>query len=423
MEFNRHNIAILFFLELISIAPLIIILGNVVPFWPLKLHHIGFGLTFLCSVWILIQDPNKKWLIYFAFFYCILQFTFEHFYLKNLIDYFFGPFVIVVMIDLLVNKKIPQSLLKKYTNRFSILLWLPITIAIFQFFALLPLTFWDANYVNSANINGEHIPRPNGLLYHGSELAIIICFTTLFQYFKEEARSFWILILMVFISIITYYKAIVGCTLLLLLFYLTFVNRGNLSRYKLVSKSKIIWYSSIAFVIAAIFVVQFIYTVYSHTGYPFPNEMLTGRGGIWNVYLEGIYKSYSPWNYLFGSGMGSGLDIFKTYATKTTFYPLNLSPELKSIPHSHNALLSIFINSGFVGVLFHLFLFKTIYSQVKQWKPSPKWNKTVFAAVFFIPCLTIGVTIILFETAIIWPCIGFLFYKWNNYTNSINVKS
>ena len=419
ISFNKKTIPYLIFLELISLTPIIILLGNVVPPFPLKVHFIAFGITFLVASWILINNPQKKWVIYLFVFYLIIQPFLDYWDIKSIIDFFFGPFVLLILIDLLINNRVPDKLLRKYEKRFYYLLWVPVCFAVLQFFDILPLTFWNATYVNSALVNGVYIPRPNGFLYHGSELSIIICFIALFQYFKTEKKSFWMLILMIFICVCTYFKAILGCVILLFIYYLLFVNKGPLSAFKIISKKKIYWYGSIILLIAVTIALQFFNTVHNYTGYYFPPQMLTGRGGIWNIYLEGM-KDFTFWNYLFGSGMGSAFQLFENYASAETFYPLITKKKLDVRYDTHNAVLSIFINSGIVGIIFVGFLFKMIYTQVVTWKPSALWNKRVFFGVFIIPLFTIGVTIIIYEMAIIWSCIGFLFYRWYFHTHKNN---
>ncbi|MBL4710016.1 MAG: O-antigen ligase family protein [Flavobacteriales bacterium] len=414
MVFDRNNIAQLIFLELLSLTPLFILIGNIVPpipFIPLKIHFIAFGIIFLCSLWILVTQASKKWVLYVAFGYLLIQFTFDYWDLKSWIDFFFGPFVLVILVDLLVNKRIPTKLLKKYEQRFYHLLWIPISIAVLQFFEILPVTFWNASYVNYVLVDGVDIPRPNGFLYHGSELSIILCFTALFQYFKKERESFWMLVFLIFICLATYFKAILGCITLLFLYYLIFVNRGVLSRFQVISKARIFWYGGVLIVIGICFAVQYSSMVYFYTGNYFPPQMLTGRGSIWNIYLSGI-KEFSWWNHLVGNGMGSAFEIFKEQATSENFYPLVKKSELGVVYDTHNAILSIFVNSGLIGLLFISFIFKMIYTQIKTWKPTALWNKKVFIAVFIIPLMTIGVTINFYEMAIIWPCIGFVFYRW-----------
>ncbi|MEQ8625213.1 MAG: O-antigen ligase family protein [Vicingaceae bacterium] len=416
---DRNNIVEVLMLEIISFTPVVIILGNLVPPFPLKFHFYFFGLAFLCAMWILIKTASKKWVLYFAGFYLILQPMLGNWDVKSFIDFFFGPFVLLIMIDLWVNNKIPKKLLLRYQKRFYYLLWVPVIIAVLQFFEILPLTFWNATYVNSAKIDGVYIPRPNGFLYHGSELSIIICFLTLFQLFKPEKESFWRFILLFFICIATYFKSITACVLLIFLYYLFFINSGSLSKFKLISKKRIYWYGGLILIVSIAIAVQYFYTVYKFTSNPFPNSMLTGRGGIWNVYLEGI-KDFTFWNYLFGSGIGSAFEIFKDYAVQTYAPLIDIKKSEITVLHdTHNAVLSIFVNSGIIGVLFIAFIFKMIYSLIISLPPSKKWNQKIFIAVFLIPLFTIGITINMYEMAIIWPCIGFLFYKWYSYARGL----
>ena len=112
--FNRNNIAQLVFLELLSVTPLIIVLGNIIPPFPIKIHFIGMGLIFLSALWILITNPHKKWVLYLAACFVIVQIAFDFWDIKNIVDFFFGPFILIVMLDLLVNNKLPKILLKKY---------------------------------------------------------------------------------------------------------------------------------------------------------------------------------------------------------------------------------------------------------------------------------------------------------------------
>jgi O-antigen ligase len=88
---------------------------------------------------------------------------------------------------------------------------------------------------------------------------------------------------------------------------------------------------------------------------------------------------------------------------------------------THNAILSVFINSGLIGIAFFIYLFKILFNQVKKWQPSAKWNKTVFFGIFIIPLITIGITIPIYENAIFWVSLGFLMYRWKFYTDEEQV--
>jgi len=404
-------------LELLTVSPIIIILGNIVPPFPIKIHFIGFGFIFLISIWLLIINPSKKWILYVAVLYGIVQLALNNLAFKGIIDYFFGPFILIVMLDLIIYERLPIVLLEKYQKRFYTLLWVPVIIAILQYFNIIPITFWNATYINYSYATDIPTPRPNGFLYHGAELSIIICFIGLYQYFKSESESFWMLLIIIVISLMTYFKAIVGCTIGLFLFYITYVNRGALSYFTFISKKRIFAYGVLFLIIAGGIGYQYFKTVYHYTDYIFPHDMLTGRGAIWNIYIDAI-KEYTWFNYLFGSGIDSYREVFREYASADNFYPLKYGLKKSEIElfDTHNAILSVFVNSGIIGLLFFIFLFKIIYTQIKEWSPSVKWNKNVYFAVFLIPLGTIGVTIVIYEMAIFWVCLGFLFYRWKFYT-------
>jgi hypothetical protein len=413
---TKNNTIHLLFLELVSITPILIILGNVVPPMPIKIHHMGLGIIFLIMVWALISDPYKKWILYVAGAYTLIQFTHEQWYLKGLIDFFFGPFALLLLLDILVNQKLPKATLRKYERRFYYLLWIPIAIAVLQYFHVLPIKFWNATYVNFAYFGDIAIPRPNGLLYHGSELSVIICFAALYQFFRKENNAIWMLLLLIAVAFMTYFKALTGCIILLFLYYIVFVNRGILTQLKLMSKKRLIFYSVCIGLVLVGAAVQFFSYVYSVSGYVFPRTMLTGRGAIWNIYFERI-KEFSFWNYLFGNGMGSSFDIFADYASAETWYLLASDPKADTDYDTHNAFLSVFINSGIVGLAFIFYLFRMVWNQVKKWAPGASWNKTVFFGIFIVPLFTIGITIPIYENAIFWISLGFLIHRWKFYTD------
>lgn len=412
----------LIFLELVSLTPVLIILGNVIPPIYLKLHHLGLGIIFILALIALAYDGYKKWLIYFLIGFTAIQFSFEQWYLKGLIDYFFGPVVLLLMVDLLVNSKLPKKTLEKYERRFYYLLLVPVGVAVLQFFNILPITFWNATYVNYAYFGEVAIPRPNGYLYHGSELSVIVCFLAIFQFFRSEPRAFWGLILIVLVALMTYFKAVIGCVVLLFLFYLFFVNRQSFAPFKFMKMRWIILLSFIGLIAVSSVLYTYFMTVYSYTGYYFPPKMLTGRGAIWNIYLERV-KEFGAWNYLFGNGVGTSFDIFADYATPKTWYLLAVDANADTNYDTHNAVLSVFINSGLIGIAFFVYLFRIIFNQVKKWAPTSKWNKTVFFGIFIIPLITIGITIPIYENAIFWVSLGFLMYRWKFYTDEEQVSN
>ncbi len=409
----------LLFLELLSLTPILIILGNIVPPCPIKIHLMGFGIIFLLAIILLAADSSKKWILYLSAFYLIVQLFSESWAIKDVIDFFFGPFVFLVMIDMLVNKKLPSKTLKNYELRFYSLLWVPVIISGLQFFNLFPLQLWNATYINFTMFDGIWTPRPNGLLFHGSELSTIIVYLCIFQFFGKENKSFWLFLLLILMASFTLFKAVLAATILLFFYYLLIINKGSISKIKVISRKKLISYSLFILLFIGIVAFNFFKNVYHYTGYIFPPSILTGRGLIWNIYLEGI-KDFSFWEYLVGSGIGSDYEIFKTYGTPKYYHALKQIGTPKVVYDAHNALLSIFINSGFLGLTLIFSLFKIAYSQIKNWTDDLKWNKYTYAAVFIIPIITIGITIPIFDMAIVWPTLGFILFRWKSFTKDIS---
>ena len=50
----------LIFLELVSLTPVLIILGNIIPPIYLKLHHLGLGIIFILALIALASDGYKS---------------------------------------------------------------------------------------------------------------------------------------------------------------------------------------------------------------------------------------------------------------------------------------------------------------------------------------------------------------------------
>ncbi len=408
----EHTLMVLF-MELMCLTPLFIILGNVVPPVPIKIHFITLGVIFCIAVGILSLHPKKKWVLYLILGAGLLQFLLPFPSIKDTVDLMFGPVVLFILLDILFNQRLEKKALEKYKRKFYNYLWIPVLIGVLQGFGIMPITFWNADYINWAYFDDYKLPRPNGFLYHGSELSIIIFFLALAQFFRKGSGSFWMLLVFVVIAKLTLYKALFASIIVLFLYYLFLVN-PTIKTMKLLSRKQLIAYVSV-FAVASIGVlVVFFQSIYQQTGYYFPPQLLTGRGSIWNIYSDAI-SQYSVWNYLFGTGMGSGQELFKLYASPDNYYLLRVSPVLKEAYDAHNALLSLFVNMGLAGIAFFIWGFRFIYQKAKAWK-SDLNNGKLFFALAVIPVFTIGITIPIFDMAIYWPCVGFLIYRWYFYS-------
>jgi hypothetical protein len=411
--FTKNHIVHILFLELLSITPILIILGNVVPPIPIKIHFVGMGLIFICALYLLIESKYQLTVLILSSILVVSQFVLNYWDIKNIIDFLFGPLVLIIMFDLLVNKRIPNDILLKYQKRFFNLLWVPIGIGVLQYFEMLPITFWNASYVNYSYIGDVQIPRPNGFLYHGSELSILICFAAISQFFNKKIVGTILLLAIVIIAYTTYFKAILGCVLALVIVYF-FSNIVKMPKFmSRISDKFILIASSIGASTLLAGIIAFLFQTYQKTGYFFHPQLMTGRGSIWNIFTDAI-ADYSVLNFLFGSGIGSGPDLFTTYASAENYYILSVGQPLDVAYDAHNALLSLFVNSGLLGLISLVTLYFVIFSHVKTWQNSARKNKYLWLLFTIIPLLTIGITIPLFDMAIIWPCLGFLLIKWKN---------
>jgi len=401
------------FLEVLSYTPVIIILGNIVPPIPIKVHFLAFGIVFLCALYLLMESQYKLVTFILASTLVVSQFLLNYWDIKNIIDFLFGPLILLTFVDLLINKKIEEVVLLKYQRRFYYLLWIPITIAVLQYLSIFPPTIWNADYVNYAYVNDIAIPRPNGFLYHGSELSIVICFAALFQFFNVKRIGLILFLVILIVAYTTYFKAIVGCILGLFFVFILLQIKPLIKIIRRFS-DKVIGISVLIFTcILSTGLFYFLYQTYQKTGYFFDPQLMTGRGSIWNIFTDAI-REYSIFNYLFGSGIGSGPHIFETYASAKNYYILSVGQPLDVAYDAHNAVLSLFVNSGLFGLLSLAVLFRLIFKQVKMWQSGARRNKYILIGFFGIILLTIGVTIPLFDMAVIWPCIGFLLIKWKS---------
>ena len=258
---------------------------------------------------------------------------------------------------------------------------------------------------------GVETPRPNGFLYHGSEIAVIIYFLGIMAIFLPTKKALRYIFILLIVAATSLFKAIFATTFLLLIIYIVFLDKTIFYHFKLMSRRRLFSYLSLVLLISLVVFYMKMAIVYKYTGYLFEPTMLTGRGSIWNIYFEGI-QNFTFWNYLFGSGMGSEFSIFAKYATPENFYPLSQFPNKNLTMHTHNSLLSIFINSGLAGLMFVGFLFYVIRKELSQKFSTVNLSKFYFVS-FLLPFLLIGVTIPIVNKAIYWVMLGFVIVHWS----------
>jgi len=290
-------------------------------------------------------------------------------------------------------------------------LWVPMVISVLQFLNLFPLTFWNATYVNYSIVEGVKTARANGFLYHGSELSVVIFFVAVKQLIRKQKYFLPLSLFILIIAYATYYKALTAAIVLMIVYYYTIINplkifswtKGYFIRDKLLYQSLLL--------ITLFGVLFLVYKIQvQEVKELFDPQLLTGRGAIWNVYLQAI-KEFSLPEWIFGAGIGSESLLFKHYATAELYFPLKVDSNSNLSPDGHNAILSTFLNVGFLGILLYIFLFKLVHSQMKLLKEKTKARATFFL-VFIVAIITVGVTIPIFKNAIYWIALSFTVYNW-----------
>lgn len=395
------------FLDIISFAPVLMMLGNILPPLVLKVHQVAFGLAFVFA--ILTLSFFKKGQIYLLI---VLAFNVAQLLMNQTLhavevfDFFFGPSVLFTLIMILQNDMLTREELRMRRKWFFSAALLPVIIASLQYFGIIPLTFLNATYVNDVLVDGKLLDRINGFFYHGNELVVLSFFLFMnLAYGKSNSRAFlWLSTLLGF-AILTRYKSLMATSAALLIYYVFTINRFGGRLLKTIPK----WVFVTAATAIAVAIISFVYLHirdnYRLFGMPFQRTLLTGRGGIWTVYFASV-ADFSFWQHLFGGGIGSEGDQFASHVTAAAFYPKEMDPNSTIRPHPHNPWLGYYVNAGLLGILYMVYMLNKWMKQFRENKHVSLERAYAFA-VLILPFLTFGVTIYITDMAIYWICLGF----------------
>lgn len=379
-------------LELLCYVPLAIIAGNVLPpIGFLKIHWIYIGLTFIVALLTLIQYNHSGGLLLVIFFFIVAQLTTGiTFSASGFVDFIAGPLVFIAVVSIVVDD-VGVSILKKKRKKMLIFFALPIVLALLQYVKILPLEFMNARYVNVTQYGTEILQRVNGFLYHGIELVVIIFFFFACIIIPESGlKVYFILALMILAEFVTIIKAGILAAMMFSGYYAYFIDRRLRSL------------KSIAIGIAVVLGFSVIYTLipdlqnrrfdFNLDHFRFDNQLFTGRGYIWNVYIEGL-KDFSWLQILFGGGFGSAPTIFEAHAIG----PINWSPG------THNTLLELLINGGLFAVLLLTLIHIKQYEKITSYfRAKSSAVRLYYISVLVIPLLTIGLTAPITSMFIYW---------------------
>ncbi len=400
-----------------AITPLVLVLGNIMPsIGPFKLHWYFNGITLL-SIFISMALYIKKWIypaILLAIF-IVLNIAFSiRLNIGETINTLGGPILFSYFILLLKNECLLRGQ-DKILYIFIACSLIPLIIALFQFLNIIPLTIFAFTFINETKVNGIIVQRPNGFLFHASELANIAYFLFAIIIVKMPRKYFFLFFIIFFIfQLILVIKSAIG-GFILLSFYLLIAPikfSKNLNRFLIVTSTLLISGIYLIFndVINEALVAQFLS---SKNEMIFNPDIFTGRGRMWTIFLIAIYHHFDLMHYLFGGGFGVSTYLFELGMEKTSVLWV-----YKYIPHPHNELLNTFINGGVVLMSLYYFLFK------RAIKVLSTFNTTYysFIPILLIVFITAGLTVPIFDRFIFWICVSFLFITLKEKSTNIESK-
>ena len=392
MAVTKNIILKLLLLELLCYVPVAIIAGNVLPpIGFLKVHWIYIGVTFIIALLLITLNNHSAGLLVIIFLFIGVQLmTAIKFSLPDFVDFISGSIVFIAVVNIL-RDDIDVSRLKRIRRKVLFFLAVPIIIALLQYIKILPLEFMNAKYVNVTLYGTEILQRVNGFLYHGVELVVIIFFFfTSIVIARAGLKAYLILLLMILTEFITIIKAGIIAAMLFAGFYAYFVDRRFRSLKSIVIG--IIVVLGFSFVYTLIPDIKSQHLDFDPNHLRFEDQLFTGRGYIWNVYIDGI-KDFNFLQILFGGGFGSAPTIFETHAIGV----VNWSPG------THNVLLELLVNGGLFAVLvlciIHLKQYKKITSYFREKSPVVK---PFYIAILLIPLLTVGLTAPITSMFVYW---------------------
>jgi hypothetical protein len=393
MEARKNFIFKLFLLELISYVPIAIIAGNVLPpIGFIKIHWIYIGVIFLLALLILLSKRRSSGQLLLIFLFLLIQLVVSiKFSIIDFIDFISGPIVFIAVVNTIVEDEIDIKSFQKTIRKMLFFLGIPIVIAFLQYLNIVPLELLNAEYVNVTIYGSEKIERVNGFLYHGIELAVIIFFFfTSILILKSSLNSYVILLLMIFAEFITTIKTGIISAILFTGYFSYLIDR----RLRLLK--------SILIFIIIILGFSYMYTLipdiqenrfrFNSSQFKFDDQLFTGRGYIWNTYIQGI-THFDFFQIFFGAGFGSAPTIFEQNSTNRVEWSAG----------THNQLLELFINGGLFAIILMFSIIRKQYQKLTEFFSEGRsiFSK-YFIGILIIPLITMGVTSPIMSMFIYW---------------------
>ncbi|MEZ4720939.1 MAG: hypothetical protein R2813_03575 [Flavobacteriales bacterium] len=394
-------------LDILSIAPILMILGNVIPPFVLKVHQVGFGLALLLAVGVLtMQSRTQVFLAVAAIFLVVQSLYAQHVDPIESFDFLFGPIALLAIIVILERGIVSREVLRSRRKLFFLLCMVPISIGILQYFHIVPVTFLNAQYINYYYEGSLKLERINGFFYHGNELVVLSYFFFLnMAYGKSKERAmFWMLSFFLF-ALALRYKSLWLTAGIIVSYYVVTISKFGGRLLKTIPKWGY-WAAGLALLTTtAWLLVGYVHENLAKYGLPFKRELFTGRGGIWAVYLEAVFQ-FRWYEHLIGGGLGSEFQLFGDHMSAKAFYPYQVNPNTTVRPHPHNPWIGYYVNAGLCGILLLIYILRQWLNSFRKLQGSVL-EKAFSFIVIVLPFLTFGVTIYITDMAIYWLCLGF----------------
>ena len=395
MVIKRNILFEVLLLELLCYVPLAIIAGNILPpLGSLKFHWIYIGLVFLITLMVLIKNNRATGLFLLILIFSVIQKAIAiDFSIKDIIDFISGPLLFIAVVDIVCYSEIQLETLKSYRKKFLFFAATPIVIAILQFLKLIPLEILNASYVNVTVFGSEKIERVNGYLFHGIELAVIIAFFFInIALLGSNMKIYILFATMIVLEFITKIKSGILTSITYLGFFTYFIDE----RFKFIK--------AIVFTCLIIAGASFIYILvpdiksqrfnFNPSNFKFEEQLFTGRGLIWNIYIKGI-RQMDITQVIFGCGYGSSPEIFRQNSIGTTAFG-------KTAPGPHNQFLELFVNGGLFALWFMYFVLQNQYRKLKRLLNNHILVFRYYWAIILIPLFIMGLTAPIMSMFIYW---------------------
>ncbi len=388
MENNKdfNGVIYLVVLLMLSIVPLMSVVGNVLPaFAGIKVHQIWNGTIFLLSL-IFIKRDN--WILYvlLATFVIAMTLIRSNSAILVTVDHFSG---IIVLFNLIGNHRFKIVKVNNLISVFILFSFIPVLIALLQILKVVPYEIGSSGYVNATMFQGEVVKRPNGGLFHPYELSIFtyMSFVLLFMWSKKVG------LLLLSIPVLFLIKLKAGFALALLFILIVILKIYKLKWTTLLKIQKFSLKVAVFVILPSIIIFSSFFI--SLINLENSQEFLTGRGIIWQIYGTSLINS--SWAVKFFGFW----DISSIVSDSGLYYNKGYSPG------PHNSYLEMLLYCGILGFIFLIVFFKRISTIIVKMLNHTHSMKLVYFSVILV-LLTLAMTGDMLYTFYLYPAIMFM---------------